>query len=125
MKARVFSPFVGRTGWLFLEAAGAVLLLSMALLAAEDTPEIPRLVEQLGDDSFDLREAASKALDKIGEAALPHLRKALQSADLEVRQRASKLVEVIAARARAATLDLLERAGIEMELGGESFDQIV
>jgi hypothetical protein len=54
------------------------------------------LIRQLGDDEWRTRERATKTLRKVGEAALPALRSALKSADLEVRTRAEQLVEQIA-----------------------------
>ncbi len=45
------------------------------------------LVRQLGDDCYSRREAATRALDAIGEPALGALRQAAGSADPEVRRR--------------------------------------
>src|SRR5262249_1928150 len=42
------------------------------------------LVRQLGDDSFDVREKASRELMAVGKEALPFLRDAVRSPDLEV-----------------------------------------
>ena len=53
---------------------------------------IEKLVEQLGNEEFDLREQASEELVEIGVAALPALRKGLESDDEEVKSRAEKLV---------------------------------
>jgi WD40 repeat protein len=63
----------------------------VALIAADDN-EIARLVRQLGDDDFDRREAASKRLAEIGEPAHDALRRAMDSDDVEVRQRAEIIV---------------------------------
>ena len=61
-----------------------LITLSLFLLAlpAQAQPkaspaEIERLIRQLGSDSFAEREAASKALQDIGQPALGPLRKAL------------------------------------------------
>lgn len=54
----------------------------------ETKKHIAGLIEQLGDDSFDVRQQASKALLKVGTAALSHLERALQHEDLEIRSRA-------------------------------------
>jgi hypothetical protein len=56
---------------------------------------VARLVEQLGDEDYDLREKASAALAEIGDDALPALRAARSSADLEVADRARRLVATI------------------------------
>src|SRR4051812_27529020 len=61
-------------------------------------PEVVRLIEQLGDDDFGMREAATARLKRAGEPALPALHKALKSDDLEVRHRAAKVVAAVEAR---------------------------
>jgi WD40 repeat protein len=60
-------------------------------------PEIIRdLIEKIGDDSFDIREAAHKRLEAIGGDALELLRDAtLKSTDAEVRKRAGQLARSI------------------------------
>jgi hypothetical protein len=55
--------------------------------------ETRRLVEQLGSERFDDREAATQQLSKLGKAALPSLKEAARSPDAEVRRRARQLVE--------------------------------
>jgi hypothetical protein len=61
---------------------------------APDEKAIRALIAQLGDDSFDKREAAQKALAAIGLPAFELLRKAsTDAADLESRERASQLVK--------------------------------
>src|SRR6267378_122595 len=65
-----------------------------------DTEKIARLIQQLGDDAFRKREAASKELDAIGEPALVALRKAAASSDdAEIRRRAEQAVRAISSRA--------------------------
>jgi tetratricopeptide (TPR) repeat protein len=72
----------------------AVLSLRLPpVAAAEPTEEdVARAVKQLGDDSFAVREKASAELLKIGWAAKPALRRALQSEDKETARRASELL---------------------------------
>jgi uncharacterized protein (TIGR03067 family) len=61
--------------------------------------EIDRLVKQLGADEFAQREAASKALEALGERALPALREAAkESEDAEVKQRLDAVVAAVLAR---------------------------
>jgi hypothetical protein len=61
-----------------------------------DEKSIRALIMQLGDDSFETRDAADKRLAAIGEAALELLQKAAkESADAEVRERAGQLVQRI------------------------------
>lgn len=57
------------------------------------TPD--QLAVRLGADSFADREAATKALEALGSAALPALRKAVTSDDPETRRRAIALLEKI------------------------------
>src|SRR5438094_479090 len=77
----------------------ALLLLALPFVAIAVDPggrEVERLIRQLGDPRFARREAASKALAKVGEPALAALRKAAASSDdVEVRLRAARLVEAI------------------------------
>jgi hypothetical protein len=65
--------------------------------------QIARLVEQLGSEDFDQREAAARALDKLGAPTLEALRKAAQSSDLEVRRLAQELDERIERRIESAS----------------------
>ncbi len=65
------------------------------------SPEVTALIEQLGDDSFGTREAASAKLAALGMSARPALERALKSGDPEVRLRARRLLGQI----QAAHLD--------------------
>jgi uncharacterized protein (TIGR03067 family) len=59
---------------------------------------IARLIKQLGDDAFARREAATGRLKEIGEPALEALRQAAASdSDPEIRARAERIVQAIAA----------------------------
>jgi hypothetical protein len=61
--------------------------------------DLARLIRQLGHVKFKERLTASKHLDALGEAALDALRRvAATSTDLEVRQRAGRLVRNIERR---------------------------
>lgn len=53
------------------------------------------LVEQLGDENFEKREAAAKTLEGLGEAALTPLRKGALSKDAEVRRRSAVLYQSV------------------------------
>ena len=65
-----------------------------------------RLVEQLGDDDFDIREAASRELVEIGEPALAVLQSAAATnSDLEVRWRAGQAIQVVTAHLRAVAAE--------------------
>lgn len=63
-------------------------------LAPADTPsadQIKKLIEQLGDDSYAVRQKASETLYKLGAPALDALQAATKHPDAEVRRRASEL----------------------------------
>jgi WD40 repeat protein len=61
-----------------------------------DAKTILALIKQLGDDNFEVREAADKKLMAIGEPALELLRQAAKAdADAEVRLRAGQLARTI------------------------------
>jgi WD40 repeat protein len=95
--------------WCLLPACWALLLVLVtgSRAAAPPTPSqarIDRLVGQLGSDRFEEREAATRALARLGRVALPALRKALASRDLEVRERAGRLVRQLEARVSPAVL---------------------
>lgn len=79
-----------------------------------DAAQIERLIRQLGSERFTERESASRALDAIGEIALPALWKAQDSSDLEIRRRAVQLIEKITRRPvpmRAKAWAALKKAG--------------
>src|SRR5262245_43894190 len=75
-------------------AALALLLACAPAPAADPTPEqIARWVRELDDDSFDVRENASKQLWAAGRAAEPALKEAARSSSAEVRLRAQTILD--------------------------------
>ncbi|MFO0842038.1 MAG: hypothetical protein U0797_06500 [Gemmataceae bacterium] len=73
--------------------AALLLLAAVAPPPAKPSPEaIARWVEEMGDDSFAVREAASRKLLGAGEAAEPVLARALTHKDAEVRSRARAIL---------------------------------
>src|SRR5581483_6020312 len=68
-------------------------LFSPRALADHDAEEIDRMIKQLGSDDFREREAAMESLQRIGRQALPALRIAQNSENLEVRHRAKMLLD--------------------------------
>lgn len=66
------------------------------LAAAEGEPptaeQLKLWASQLGDDDYQKREAAQARLSEAGAAAIPYLKQALENEDLEVRQRAERLL---------------------------------
>jgi hypothetical protein len=75
-----------------------VSLLSGRVVPATEKPEAPDAEQlkvwasQLGDDDYQKREEAQAKLAEAGSAAIPYLKEALKNEDLEVRQRAEKLL---------------------------------
>jgi WD40 repeat protein len=60
---------------------------------------LARLVRDLDDDTFEVRERATKELEELGEAASPALRKALAGQPtVEARRRLEELLEKVSAR---------------------------
>jgi hypothetical protein len=62
---------------------------------AQDQQKIKKLIEQLGDEGFQIREKAHEELIKIGKPALGLLKKALKSKDPEVIWRARNIISRI------------------------------
>jgi RNA polymerase sigma factor (sigma-70 family) len=88
--------------------------------------EVARLIGQLGDDDFDLREAATARLKAVGEPALPALRKALASDDPEVRRRAGRIIADLKEEKLRALIDrVLAAHGGEDRLGKLQFTMTV
>jgi WD40 repeat protein len=80
---------------LALMALASASLFAQAPAVDDDDPDpktLENLVLDLGSDDFRQREASMTALRKIGDPAVPFLRRQQTSADLERRQRASDLL---------------------------------
>lgn len=77
--------------------------------AAPTAEEIERLVKQLADDSYRVRQAASTRLALIGPPALEKLAQAERGADPEAKYRARQLREQIAVAEKELKADLLNR----------------
>src|SRR6516162_2565606 len=70
-----------------------------------DAKKIKQLITQLGDESFEKREEASRALVALGPRARDALRVAAKDADLEIARRAEDCLQTIEeAGARSAAL---------------------
>ncbi|MBY0230678.1 MAG: formylglycine-generating enzyme family protein [Gemmataceae bacterium] len=81
-------------GWAGLLLAATVRFLPGDPPRDKEAEKIAALVKQLGDDDFDKREAAGKALKALGDKALPALLAAVAKADeLEARRRAWLLLK--------------------------------
>jgi len=57
--------------------------------------DIQRMIRDLADDDYTVRETATAALVEAGENAIPHLEKAAQSPDAEVAWRARAAIQMI------------------------------
>jgi hypothetical protein len=75
-----------------LGLAGLAVIPLPAAAPPPNTKSVAQLVQQLSSAEYDDREAATEALESIGEPALVALRKAAESRDMEVRKRAGELV---------------------------------
>ncbi|MFO0807975.1 MAG: HEAT repeat domain-containing protein [Gemmataceae bacterium] len=78
---------------------------------ADTPPSIEKLIAQLGDGNFKVREAATKALAERAEKALPIMRKAQPHPDAETRTRLTKLI----ADADRAVLLSPKRVSLKLE----------
>jgi hypothetical protein len=78
--------------------------------------EIDELIARLGNESFEVREEATRRLKEREEAA-PMLRRALRSADAEVARRVAEILESFARRqqdrARAKVADLAKGGAVD------------
>ncbi len=85
---------------------GACLLTIGALLVAADEPDPTELVRRLGSARFAERVEATKAIERLGPAALPALRAARDTDNPKVRTRVAALLETLD---RGADIDRLTR----------------
>jgi hypothetical protein len=80
--------------------------------------DVRKLVEELGNSTFDVRERASERLTAIGGPALPGLARAARSPDAEVRRRADECRRRIETGADAADVIAAARQVAEQKPGG-------
>jgi hypothetical protein len=79
----------------------AVATLPLGLASGEEPQtQIKKLISQLGSTGFAERERATAALKKIGKPAIPALKEALKSKELEIKCRAQSILSVIAPESR-------------------------
>jgi hypothetical protein len=86
-------------------------IIERAFSAGDSSKRVSRLIEQLGDADFHVRQQATAELARMGPAALRALKEAARSQDPEVRSRARALLERIRRRDRPryTILDLVSR----------------
>src|SRR5437870_6500229 len=85
-----------------LGALLVVLLTSARGAADAPSPNVEKLIDQLGSRVFAEREQAARLLQARGPSVLPALRKALGHRDTEVRRRVQELIAPLAAAAAVA-----------------------
>ncbi len=78
------------------DAAGLLAFLGGQVRSAADREKVRALIKRLGDDSFEEREKATKALIDLGAVARPELRRATKGDDAEVATRAKRCLDKIA-----------------------------
>jgi hypothetical protein len=93
-----------------------VIALTVGQVPAVDASE---LVKRLGSDRFGEREAAAAALETLGADALPAIRAATDSNDLELRTRAESL------RAKIESNELTRSSLIRLDVTDRPLDAIV
>jgi hypothetical protein len=102
--------------------AQAVSLLRQRLraVAAADRGELDRLVAELDDKDFPVRERASRRLEELGEAARPRLLRALGAPpSAEVRRRAGLLLRRLEGPPQGDRLRCLRAVEVLEAVGGE------
>ena len=91
-------------------------------VAAPDLARLKRLLADLDSDAFAAREQATRELEKLGELAVPHLRKTLEDRpSLEMRRR----IEDILTRQPAIDLRLLRAIEILEHIGSDDARQLL
>ena len=87
-----------------MAALAMVGLTTTGAVAEDSTPvtdprtlerTIKQLIDRLGHDRFDVREAASRRLLEIGEPAIPALDTAAKSVDAEIRTRGARILAIL------------------------------
>src|SRR5262249_54622933 len=92
--------------WLLALAVGlgALVAAPAADPPGADAERIAKLVKQLGSDSPDEREKATKELEDIGAPALDALRAAAKDGDADLKTRAAALIDKVEKDARGSRL---------------------
>jgi HEAT repeat protein len=88
--------------WQATEGAGLLDEFRKRTRGEADRDQVARLIRELGDDSYDVRQKATERLKGLGARAAPMLRPAANHPDVEVRQRAQALLEEIDKEGAAA-----------------------
>jgi hypothetical protein len=86
-----------RAAMIATDGPGLLAFLRARTLEEGDVAKLEAFVRQLGDDSYEEREKASRALAGYGRLALPFLRAGARDRDAEIARRSREALEAIAA----------------------------
>ena len=95
-------------------------------LSKESAAEIQALLQQLGDDSYALREAASDKILKFGLPALQLVEASAKNPDREIRYRCERVLAVLRdldLQQRSRQCDQRQCIGRDQGYRGEQFDR--
>src|SRR5689334_13580279 len=77
------------------DGPGLVEFFRKQTVSEEQRREVGKLIKQLGDDDFEVRENATRKLTALGHAAAPALRQARDHRDLEIARRAERCLNAL------------------------------
>jgi hypothetical protein len=97
---------------------GLLAFFKARTLAETDQDALKKMIRNLGDDSFDIREQASKDLVKRGRLSLPYLKAVLDDSDAEVAKRARECVDEIESAPHQALMAAAVRLAVEKKPAG-------
>src|SRR5262245_25519780 len=78
-----------------VDAASLLRFFRDRTVNAETRQRLTDMIRRLGDESFQKREQATRDVIAAGRPAIPYLRQALQTSDLEVVRRAERCLQAI------------------------------
>lgn len=91
----VYAEQVLKDAKLPTDGPGLLAYVRLKTLSDADRERLAGTVRQMGDESFEVRQQASKELVAAGRPALPLLKRALHDADLEIARRAERCIDEI------------------------------
>src|SRR5262245_44147231 len=83
----------------------AVLAVTESAVPSSQESDAQKLVRQLGDESFAIRQAAYKKLQELGKDAVSALQEGARHADPEIRRQCNSLLKPLEGSALQARLD--------------------
>ena len=86
------------------DGAGLLDYFKKRTLGLDDEKRIRKLIGELGNDDFEVREKATENLTAAGDSALRFLREALKDPDIETRHRAEQCISSIEGQTRGGVL---------------------